>query len=89
MWVTPLSAFTATPVPPTATYYTMPTYYVPPENTVAPYVYGAPVSYLPPVSYAPPASYAPPVPEGPVYYSYPTLASPRGEYHLGRCLMVC
>ena len=84
MWVTPLSAFTATPVPPTAMYYTVPSYYVPPEVAVAANGYGVPVDYLPPVSYAPA------VPAGPAYYSYPVPASsPRGEYRLGGCLMVC
>ncbi|MGB9022299.1 MAG: hypothetical protein WCC94_02565 [Candidatus Bathyarchaeia archaeon] len=73
MWVTPLSAF-ATPVPPQASYYTVPTYYVPPAAPVAPVTYGTPLVYGAPVAYEP---------------SYYTPSLPRGEYRVGRCLWIC
>lgn len=79
MWVTPISAF-ATPVPPTATYYTVPTYYVPPAAPEPPVTYGAPPFYGAPVAYAP--SYYP-------YLSTVSPSPPRGEYHIGRCLLIC
>jgi len=87
MWVTPLSAF-ATPVPSTASYYTVPQYYVPPAAApVEPFGYGMPVVYG-----APCATYAPyaPYPCEPYYYTQVAAPSPpRGEYHFGRCLMIC
>jgi hypothetical protein len=88
MRVAPLSAF-PTPVPPTAYYYTVPQYYVPqaaaePVNYGMPIVYGAP--YASYASYAPTASYP-----YELYY-YPQVPEPkpaRGEYRLGRCLLIC
>jgi hypothetical protein len=77
MWVTPLTAF-ATPVPPTATYYTVPQYYVPPAVPVEPMMYGVPVVYGGPLVCEP--SYYTPV---------PAPSPPRGEYRLGRCLLIC
>ena len=89
MWVTPLSAF-PTPVPPTASYYTVPQYYVPPAAPVEPVTYGMPIVYgAPYAAYAPYAPYAP-YPCEPCYYlqvEAPRL--PRGEYRLGRCLLIC
>jgi hypothetical protein len=76
LWVTPLTAF-ATPVPPTASYYTVPTYYAPPAAPVAPVAYGAPFVYGEPVAY------------GPTYCSLPPISLPRGEYRFGRCLCIC
>jgi len=77
MWVTPLTAF-VTPVPPTASYYTVPTYYAPPAAPEVPVAYGAPPVYGAPVAYEP------------SYYSYmPSVSPPRGEYRLGRCLLIC
>jgi hypothetical protein len=93
MWVTPLSAF-ATPVPPTAYYYTVPQYYVPPPAApVEPVNYGMPIVYGAP--YAPYAPYAPNGPNAPYPYEpyyYPQVAEPklpRGEYRFGRCLLIC
>ena len=73
MWVTPLSAF-ATPVPPTATYYTVPQYYVPP---VEPMMYGPPAFYGAPFAYEP--SY---------YGQFPAPSLPRGEYRYGSGLLI-
>jgi hypothetical protein len=77
MWVTPLSAF-PTPVPPTASYYTVPQYYAPPPAPVEPLTYGMPVVYGAPIMYEP--SYYAPV---------PAPSRPRGEYRLGGCLLIC
>jgi hypothetical protein len=77
MWVTPLSAF-PTPVPPTASYYTVPQYYVPPAAPLEPVTYGMPIVYGAPYAYEP--------------CYYPQVAAPmppRGEYRLGRCLLIC
>jgi len=80
MWVTPLTAF-VTPVPPTASYYTVPTYYVPQAAPAEPVAYGAPLVYGGAVPYQP------------LYYPYvapaPPVSPPRGEYRLGRCLLIC
>ncbi len=78
LWVTPLSAF-ATPVPPTASYYTVPTYYMPQTVPVAPIAYGTAAPFVAPVAYEP------------AYYSYlpPVQAPlPRGEYRFGRMLCI-
>ncbi len=79
MWVTPLSAF-PTPVPPTASYYTIPQYYVPPAAPVEPVTYGMPIMYGAP--YAPYAC-------DPCYAQVAAPNLPRGEYRLGRCLLIC
>lgn len=80
MWVTPLSAF-PTPVPPTASYYTVPQYYVPPAAPLEPVTYGMPIVYG-----APYAPYA----YDPCYYAQVAAPNlPRGEYRLGRCLLIC
>ena len=76
LWVTPLSAF-PTPVPATATYYTVPAYDVPPAAPVAPVAYGAPLTYSTPMVYPP------------SLYTIPEISPPRGEYRVGRCLMIC
>ena len=86
MWVTPLSAF-PTPVPSTASYYTVPQYYAPPAAPIEPVNYGVPLAYG-----APYATYAPcaPYPCEPYYYAQAAPPSlPRGEYRFGRCLMIC
>jgi hypothetical protein len=77
MWVIPLSAF-PTPVPPTASYYTVPQYYVPPAAPLEPVTYGMPIVYGAPYAYEP--------------CYYPQVAAPmppRGEYRFGRCLLIC
>jgi hypothetical protein len=77
MRVTPLSAF-PTPIPPTASYYTVPQYYVPPAAPVEPVTYGMPIVYGAPFSYEPSA--------------YPQVVAPklpRGEYRFGRYLLIC
>jgi len=82
MWVTPLTAF-VTPVPTTASYYTIPTYY--PTAVQA-----APVE---PVAYGAPVVYGGTAPYQPLYYPYVAPAAPvsppRGEYRLGQCLLIC
>jgi hypothetical protein len=86
MRVAPLSAF-PTPVPPTAYYYTVPQYYVPQAAAFEPVNYGMPIVYG-----APYASYAPYAPYQYEQYYYPQFAEPkppRGEYRLGRCLLIC
>ena len=86
MWVTPLSAF-PTPVPPTASYYTVPQYYVPPPAApVEPVTYGMPIVYgAPYVSYAPCAPY----PYEPCYYPQVVAPNlPRGEYRMGGGLLI-
>jgi hypothetical protein len=82
LWVTPLSAF-ATPVPPTASYYTAPAYYVPPTEPVAPPAYGPPNAYGVPFAYGAPVLYEP------SYYYVPAVSPPRGEYRMGRYLVIC
>jgi hypothetical protein len=77
MWVTPLSAY-PTPVPPTASYYTVPQYYAPPAAPVEPVTYGMPIMYGAPAMYEP--SY---------YVPFTAPSPPRGEYRLGRCLLIC
>ena len=86
MWVTPLSAF-ATPVPQTATYYTVPQYYIPPAMPVDPMMYGPPAFYGAPVAYAPP--YYGQFPECSHCAQAPAPSLPRGEYRCGRCLLIC
>lgn len=99
MWVTPLSAF-VTPVPPTASYYTVPTYCAP----AAPMAYGAPMVYSEaltcgaPMVYEQPMAYDPSC-AVPGYYGagaapfacgVPSVSGglPRGEYQFGRCLAI-
>ena len=80
MWVTPLSAF-PTPVPSTASYYTVPRYYVPPAAPIEPVTCGMPVAYGVPIT---------PVMYEPSYYAPVAAPSlPRGEYRFGRCFMIC
>lgn len=95
LWVTPLTAF-ATPVPPTASYYTVPQYYLPPAAPIEPTTYCPSMVYAPPVAPIEPATCCPPMAYGaPVAYQplcYPPVPAPsppRGEYRLGRCLLIC
>ena len=83
LWVTPLSAF-AIPVPPTASYYTVPAYYFPPAAPVAPLAYGPPIAYGVPLAYGAPVVY-----ESSYYPYLPAVPLPRGEYRIGRCLCIC
>ena len=82
MWVTPLSTF-PTPVPATASYYTVPQYYVPQAAPIEPVYYGMPMIYGAP--YATYGTY----PCEPCYYPQAAAPNlPRGEYRMGGGLLI-